>query len=363
MFLADRLTLDAPQRTRDGYMAVRARAARSGVYQYGGSEVDPDNAHGLRDKASVNVLREDAEVFAEKSVRSFLMKPITNDHPRDSVTASNWRDHARGVVAGAIRDGDHLAFDLVLMDQAAIAAVDAGKVELSNGYESNLEFGRFTAADGTVCEARQTNIRGNHVALVDRGRAGASCRIGDIALCDAAPASLIDSFNKEKPVKTMLIDGLTVDISNADTAQATIQTILAARDTAQTKIADLETKVATLTTDKATLEQKLKDATPSPQQLRDAARAYGVIAAKAKALGVAVADTMDASAIMKAAVTAKLGDTAKDWNDAQVAASFAALTVDTKIDDTDTLRDALASQPRVIADASAVRNLARSMQY
>jgi hypothetical protein len=132
----------------------------------------------------------------------------------------------------------------------------------------------------------------------------------------------------------------------------------------RSKVAGLETHVATLTTDKATLEQKLKDSTPSAQQLRDAARAYGVTLAKAKALGVSINDTMDAAAIMKATVSAKLGDTAKDWNDVQVAASFAALTIDTKVDDAaDPLRDAIRDQPLVIADASAVRNLARSMQY
>jgi hypothetical protein len=366
MFLADRLTLDAPRRTSDGYMAVRAKAARTGVYQYGGSEVDPDNKHGLRDQQSVNVLRDADQVFAADSVRSFLMKPITNDHPKEAVTAANWRDHARGVAAGAMRDGDHLAFDLVLMDSDAIAAVDAGKVELSNGYSADLEFGDFTAPDGTKCAARQTNIRGNHIALVDAGRAGPSCRIGDAAPCASATQSFLDSLHtQEKPVKTMLIDGLTVDISNADTAMATITTILAARDAATGKIAGLETQVATLTTDKATLEaqvatldQAVKDAAPTPQQLRDAARTLGIAIGKAKALGVTVTDAMDEPAIMKAVVSAKMGDAAKDWNDAQIAASFAVLAKDAKVVTTDGLADALVSNVTNIGDAATDRQKA-----
>jgi hypothetical protein len=32
MFMSDALILDAPRRTADGYMAVRAKAARTGVY-------------------------------------------------------------------------------------------------------------------------------------------------------------------------------------------------------------------------------------------------------------------------------------------------------------------------------------------
>ena len=42
MLFADQLTLDAPRRTADGYLAVRARAARTGVYRYTGREVDPE---------------------------------------------------------------------------------------------------------------------------------------------------------------------------------------------------------------------------------------------------------------------------------------------------------------------------------
>lgn len=360
MLFTDRLTLDAPRRTADGYLAVRARAARTGVYQYGGREVDPDNKHGLRDTAVVNVIRDEASVFDERAVRSFIGKPITNDHPAEAVTAANWRDHARGVNMGAIRDGDHLAFDLVLMDQAAIADVDAGKVELSNGYACDLEFGTFTAADGTVCQARQTNITGNHIALVDRGRAGPTCRIGGVATCDALPTSFLDGLNKEKPVKTMLIDGLTVDIANADTAQATITTILAARDAATAKVADLQSQVATLTTEGTTkdakittLEQQVKDAKPTTAQLRDAAKAYALVCDKAKALGVQFAEDADSDAIMKTVVDAKMGDAAKDWDASQIAASFAVLTKDAKPADPvrDILRDGI-RQP--VTDRQAV---------
>lgn len=338
MYFADHLTLDAPRRTGDGYLAVRAKAARTGVYQYTGREVDPNNEHGLRDQASVNVLRDEQTVFDERAVRTFIGKPITIDHPREAVSATNWKDHARGVVMGALRDGDHLAFDLLLMDASAIADVEAGKRQLSNGYGAELEFGQFKAADGTICAARQSRISGgNHVAVVDRARGGDSCRIGDVATCDSLSSNLLDNLNTEKPVKTMLIDGLTVDVGNADTAMATITTILSARDAANAKVAGLETQVATLTAEGTTkdakittLEQQVKDSKPTPAQLRDAGKALLATADKAKSLGIAVTDEMDESAIMKATVSARMGDAAKDWTDAQIAASFAVLTKDAK---------------------------------
>lgn len=190
LLYTDSLTLDSPRTTKDGFLAVRAKAARVGVYRYTGREVDPENRHGLRDKGLVNVLRDDATVFDAAAVRSFIGKPVTDNHPSEPVTAANWRQHARGTIMGALRDGDYLAFDLLLTDAEAIAKVNAGKRELSNGYAAELEYGRFVAADGTVCDARQSRITGgNHVAIVDAGRAGPEC-----AICDAAPFELLSQM-------------------------------------------------------------------------------------------------------------------------------------------------------------------------
>lgn len=350
VLFSDALTLDAPRRTSDGYMAVRAKAARTGVYQYTGREVDPENKHGLRDQAIVNVLRDDATVFDEAAARSFIGKPVTDNHPSVAVNASNWRDHARGTIMGAMRDGDYLAFDILLTDAETIAKVDGGKRELSNGYGASLEYGSFTAKDGTVCQARQAQITGgNHVALVQFGRAGSECAIKDgFAICDALPSNLLDSLTKtEKPVKTMLIDGLTVDVSNADTAEATIKTLIASRDAAGAKVAGLETQVATLTAagqtkdaQITTLEQQVKDAKPTPAQLREAGKSLMQTADKAKTLGIAVTDAMDEAQIMRATVDKHMGEKAKDWSDESIAASFAVLTKDAK--PADPLRQVLA---------------------
>lgn len=337
-FFADRLTLDAPKRTKDGFLAVRARAARTGVYDYAGSEVDPDNKHGLRDSATVKVLRDERTVFDTAAAHSFVGKPITDDHPKEAVTAANWRDHARGTVMGAMREGDYLAFDLMLTDAEAIRKVDGGKRELSNGYSAELEFGDFTAADGTKCQARQTAIAGNHVALVDRGRAGPDCAIRDsIALCDANPAFLAAiTPNGDLPMKTLTIDGLKVP-NVSDEAEAAIVKLQADKVAADTKLTDAEAKVvehtATITSKDAKiaeLEQQLKDAEITPAKLADAAKEFADVQAKAKALGVKVADDADTDAIRKAVVDAKMGDAAKDYTADHIAIAFDALTRDAK---------------------------------
>jgi hypothetical protein len=216
----DALTLDAPRLLQGGFMAVRAKAARVGHYEYTGRDVDPDNAHGLRDGDSINVLRDESTVFDKAAVHSFIGKPITDDHPAKPVTSQNWRDLSRGTIMGAMRDGDHLAFDLLLTDAEAIDKVDKGQARAQQRLQFRSRIRRLhRRRRHQVPGAPDQSIKGNHIALVDRGRAGPSCAITDAALCDRRPSTFLDSFNKEKPVKTMLIDGLTVDISNADIAR------------------------------------------------------------------------------------------------------------------------------------------------
>ncbi|WP_257541043.1 DUF2213 domain-containing protein [Sphingobium sp. CFD-1] len=372
MLFADQLTLDAPRRTQDGYLAVRARAARVGVYQYAGHEVDPENKHGLRDQAVVNVLRDDATVFDAKSVHSFIGKPVTDNHPSVPVSATNWRDHARGIVMGAMRDGEYLAFDLMLTDAGAIQAVENGKRELSNGYQADLTYGQFKAADGTICQAKQVAVAGNHVAIVDRGRAGPSCAIKDsVAICDAN-AALLDGLTPplEKPkMKITIGDAKDVDLSDGAAVALAVGAL-------NTSLADAQTKVGTLTADLATantaiqakdgeiavLNAKLKDVEVTPAKLQQLADARADVIGKAKALAPSiVTDGKSDAEIRKEAVTAKLGDAAKDMADAAIEGAFLALTKDAK--PADPLRTALSDGIRQPVNDAAVVSTIRNARY
>ena len=364
MYLADALILDAPRRTKDGFLAVRARAARSGVYDYAGIEVDPQNAHGLRDKATVKVYRPGDEVFDRASLGSFIGKPITNDHPATPVTAANWRDHARGTIMGAIRDGEYVAFDLLLTDKAAIDAVSSGKRELSNGYATDLKFEPGKAPDGTAYDAVQTSIQGNHIALVDRGRAGPECRIADrFAVCDANPAAVAE-LTKEHAMKIKIGDA-EVDATNGEAVRIAVDALNVRLNalTADKVAADAKavTDAATITARDATitdLEAKLADAAITPAKLADAAKAFADVQAKAKAAGVTVADDADTAAIMKAVVDAKMGEAANDYTADHVAIAFAALTRDAAA----TVHN-LDAKPATIADSRAVITTLRTARY
>lgn len=380
MFFADRLTLDKPRRTADGYMAIHARAARTGVYQYLGREIDPEGKNFAADKI-VNVYRPPDEVFDKASLGSFIGKPITDDHPAEGVDASNWRDLARGTIMGAAKDGEYVGFDLAFLDADMITKIDEGKRELSNGYAARLDVEDGIAPDGTEYQAVQREIRGNHVAVVDAGRAGSSCRIGDAAICaiipsdevkkilvdqrtyDAARDGVINGRNKgDCPVpKIILVDGLQLDISNVDVAEATITKLIAdakasneAKATAEGAVAQLTADKATLTAEVTDLKAQLDKAKITPAALRDAAKSYADVIGKAKALGVTVADDADELGVKRAVVDAKLGDDAKGWSDEQIAIGFTALTKDAKVEDAkpDAVADAIRGTVRTVADSA-----------
>lgn len=332
MIAFDHLTLDAPKTTKEGFLAVRARAARTGLYDYAGSEVDPDNAHGLRDKAVVKVYRSGDQVFDRASIASFIGKPITNDHPATAVTADNWREHARGTVMGAVRDGEYVSFDLMLTDSAAIAAVKSGKRELSNGYQTTLDFTPGTTPEGHAYDVKQTAIVGNHIALVDRGRAGPECRIADaIAVCDANPAA-VAALQEGNAVKKITLDGLQVDLSDADAVSAAIAKLQDKASNAETALADAKAAHDKAMAAKDAEIDELKKKVVDQAAIDALADAKAEVVAKAKAVvGDKLGETKGKTVaeVRRMALDAAAIDVT-DKSDDYVEARFDALTADAK---------------------------------
>ncbi|OCZ58470.1 DUF2213 domain-containing protein [Acinetobacter seifertii] len=159
--------------TPEGYLLCRdVRLARTGILIYGDGEVPikPDNT-GL-----IQVYRGEDVLFSPTTISSGEGKPVTNDHPDDWVSAENWKEFSGGsghnVHRGEGEDAEYLMGDLLVMDKEAIDAVMAGKVEISLGYDA--EYTEISPGKGV-----QSNIVINHIALVDKGRCGSRCSIGD----------------------------------------------------------------------------------------------------------------------------------------------------------------------------------------
>ncbi len=124
----------------------------------------------------VRIQRPEAEVFAPETVLSFIGRPVTNDHPDELVGPLTWKNHSVGTVINVRRgegvSSDYLIADLLIGELETIEAINKGKVEVSAGYTADYE--QIEPGRGV-----QRNIRGNHLALVDRGRCGPRCSIGD----------------------------------------------------------------------------------------------------------------------------------------------------------------------------------------
>jgi hypothetical protein len=158
--------------TPEGYLLCEGVAiARTGAMIYGEGEIPVTAKDGL-----IRVERDAAAVFHPDTIASFEGKPLTIDHPSEDVTPANWRTLAVGIVQnvrrGAATDNDLLIADLLVTDADAIKEVRAGLREVSCGYDADYE-------EIQPGQGRQTNIFGNHLALVEQGRCGTRCAIGD----------------------------------------------------------------------------------------------------------------------------------------------------------------------------------------
>ena len=116
------------------------------------------------------------DVFAKRTIASFEGATMTVQHPGEEVTPDNWRElsvgHGENVRQGSGQQQDLLVCDLLIKERRAIELVRQGVREISCGYLAEyeqIEPGR----------ARQRNIIGNHIALVDKGRAGPRVAIKD----------------------------------------------------------------------------------------------------------------------------------------------------------------------------------------
>jgi hypothetical protein len=168
--------------TPEGFLLCEAvPIARTGTQLYAGYELPwlEDGLDGL-----ITVVREDADVFRPETIASFEGKSVTIKHT--FVDPDNVRDvevgHAQNVRRSET-EPDLLIADLLIKDARAIEMVrvqfdESGRRiepkmrEISCGYNADYEQDRPGIA-------YQRCIIGNHVALVERGRAGPRCSIQD----------------------------------------------------------------------------------------------------------------------------------------------------------------------------------------
>lgn len=158
-------------RSPEGYLICRdVPINRTGVQEYLAGELgldgDPERV--------VKVYRLPEDVFAPAALASFEGKDVTDNHPPEMLTAENQSAYSKGHLEHVRRVGDNTVADLFIKDPVLASQVESGAMrEVSCGYNCKFE----PYLDGY----RQTNIIGNHLAVVPRGRAGKGVAIRDTA--------------------------------------------------------------------------------------------------------------------------------------------------------------------------------------
>ncbi len=269
----DRGELAKPVKTPEGWLLVEGKLSRTGIFLY-------RNADGSERRE----LRLPEEVFHKDSLDSFIMRPVTDDHPEEWLTADNVRRYQVGTLGESIRrDGDYLAGRLMVTDAQAVAHLEGrSKVELSLGYLCDLEM-KPGVHNGERYDAIQRNIRGNHVALVERGRAGPEARVrmdAQDAVMVTAGASPEPQVRKEPQVK-IRIDGVDYEATEqlaqahekvARDAAAQAAALTTERDKLKADAAAAQAKADELAEKLKKAEQEKKDAA-DPAKVREQVKA------------------------------------------------------------------------------------------
>lgn len=230
----DRNPLPKVSKTKEGYIKGMAIVTRTGIFKY------VDNQGNIRLE-----LRHPDDILEAESLESLKQIPITVEHPTVLVDATNAKNLSVGLTGETVKvDGENIKTTVTITAIDGINAVDNGKEELSLGYTLDLEEEQGIY-NGQPYTHRQKNIRYNHLAIVERGRAGANARLNfDSFECGMIVDENITHEERENMVK-INIDNVDVEVDEAvkrafDSLNARFDSATAEADTLKAKLDETE---------------------------------------------------------------------------------------------------------------------------
>lgn len=156
-------------KTDEGFLDAKVYPTKAGVFKY------------LNKDGSIRrELRSREEVHKADSLATLKNKPHTNSHPPQLLNSKNTKQYQTGMVHGdhvVADDGIHTMTRVVVTDEAAIRDIEAGKIQVSCGYTCDMDNTPGVDPEFGEYDAKQLNIKYNHLASEWRGRAGSGARI------------------------------------------------------------------------------------------------------------------------------------------------------------------------------------------
>lgn len=181
---------------RDGRLHVSKSAiSKAAVNTYFGHEIPKYKALGLDPNAAYKLFRDPEEL--KKAAHTFNNIPILDHHVPDTADAPATQRRVGTTGSDAQFEYPYLTNSLAVWNNDAIAGIETDEFrELSSGYyyEVDPTPGIF---EGQPYDFRMTNISGNHVAFVKKGRAGP-----DVLVWDSQP--IFEGKNMPIKYKTIL---------------------------------------------------------------------------------------------------------------------------------------------------------------
>lgn len=271
--------LSKPVRQPNGWLRADGYITRTGVFKY-----------RRADGSTIREYRSPEEVFHPDSLASFEHVPLTDDHPSVGLLDDeNTHEFQRGTVIAPKPEGDKVRAQFLVTDAKAIKKSKSGKTQLSCGYVCDLDETPGVTPEGEHYDARQINIRGNHVALVAAGRAGPEVRLRADAAFDVSDEvgqySTIQPIQiesgKEISMTKFKIDG--VDFEMSETAAQALMKVFGAHEAqVATAKADADKSKAEAEKARADADKAKDDAEKLRAELKDAP-AKALAAAKSRA--------------------------------------------------------------------------------
>ncbi|MCK5236743.1 MAG: DUF2213 domain-containing protein [Deltaproteobacteria bacterium] len=305
------------RRDENGYLKGTAIIAAVGIQTY-----------KTADGKKIRLLRHPDDVFKDESLATMRMLPLVLRHPAKNFTPESLKGKQLGSTGeGIFNDAYYVYAPINVTTDKAQKAIESGDAkELSVGYRAQMlmESGEW---QGQPYDARQVNIRGNHLAIVKKARAGSKASFVmadgsdyevnytdmDAMLQDDIDTDLnFNDHKNNKPkshkpevvlMKYTLKNGQVVEADQAfiDSHTALLEENTNLRADAATSKA---TNYAAITAKDVEIKDA-KDAALSTDDVAAAAKQLVDVQDTAKAAGVELKDDMDTQAV-KIAVIKKL---------------------------------------------------------
>lgn len=162
----------------NGYLYVdKSPILRSGILEYYGSELLPEGANDV-DGVKVDPDKIYKVYIPEEEIRkgaeTFKMIPITDDHTWLGDDGEDAKDYQVGMTGENVYVEDGFLYvPLKFTGKDIVDEVESHeKEELSSSY-----YNRFEKSKNSEYDFIARDIKGNHLALVDKGRCGSAVRV------------------------------------------------------------------------------------------------------------------------------------------------------------------------------------------